>query len=110
MQKYLEHTDFNGSGFVPIMSSVVTAVPLFFPLLLFVFWLAINGASYFVILKLTGKKRFFHTLVATSLALFIASLSIAAMNSAEIIYLSGYWVAFYLLMTVAGWFLLHYYK
>lgn len=110
MQKYLEYTDFSGTGLVPIMSAVSTAVPLFWPLLLFVFWIAINGASYFAILKLTGKKRYFHTFVATSFIMFLASTIVASMNTATIIFLSGYWIAFYLLMTVGGWLLLHYYK
>jgi len=110
MQKYLEYTDFNGTGLVPIMSSVSTAIPLYWPLFLFVFWIAINGASYFAILKLTGKKRFFHTFIATSFVIFLASLSISAMNTTTLTFLSGYWVAFYLLMTVLGWFLLHHYK
>jgi len=110
MQKYLEYTDFNGTGLVQIMSAVTTAVPLFWPLLLFVLWIAINGASYFAILKLTGKKRFFHTFVATSFIMFLSSIIIASMNSATITFLSGYWVAFYLLMVVIGWFLLHHYK
>ena len=110
MQKYLEYTDFNGTGLVPIMSAVSTAVPLFWPLLLFVFWIAINGASYFAILKLTGKKRFFHTLVATSFIMFLAALIMAAQNTTEIIFISGYWVAFYLIMIVISWFLLHHYK
>jgi len=110
MEKYLEYTNFNGTGLVPIMNAVSTAVPLFWPLLLFVFWIAINGASYFAILKLTGKKRFFHTFVATSFTMFLASLTMAAMNTASITFLSGYWVAWYLLMTVIGFFLLHNYK
>jgi len=109
MQKYLEYTDFSGEGLVPIMSAVTTAVPLFWPLLIFVFWIAVNGASYFAILKLTGKKRFFHTFVATSFVMFLASITISSMNGA-ITFLSGYWVAFYLLMTVIGYFLLHHYK
>jgi len=110
MQKYLTYTEFSGEGLVPIMSAVSSAIPLFWPLLLFVFWIAINGASYFSILKLTGKKRFFHTFTAVSFIIFLASLSIASMNTVAITFLSGYWVAFYILMTVVGYFLLHYYK
>jgi len=110
MQKYLEYTDFNGTGLVPIMSSVSTAIPNFWSLLLFTFWIGINATSYFSILKLTGKKRFFHTLLATSFIIFIATLLISAMNTSTIIFLSGYWVAFYLLMTVISWFLLNNYK
>jgi len=109
MQKYLEYTDFEGEGLIPILSAVSTAVPSFWSLMLFVFWIAINGASYFAILKLTGKKRFFHTFVATSFIMFLGSIIIATMNT-TIIFLSGYWIAFYLLMTVGGWFILHYYK
>ena len=110
MEKYLEYTDFNGTGLVPIMSSVSTAIPQFFSLLLFVFWIAINGASYFAILKLTGKKRFFHTFVATSFVMFLGAKVVSSMNTITITFLSGYWVAFYLVMVVGGWFLLHYYK
>lgn len=110
MQKYLEYTSFNGTGLVPIMSAVSTAIPPFWAILLFAFWIAINGASYFAILKLTGKKRFFQTFVASSFIMFLGSIAIASMNTATIIFLSGYWVAFYIVMTVIGWFLLHLYK
>lgn len=110
MQKYLEYTDFDGSGFVPVMAAVTTAVPAFWSLLLFVFWIAINGASYFAILKLTAKKRFFHTFLSTTFIMFVASIIVAAQNTSTITYLSGYWVAFYLLMTLIGYYLLENYK
>ena len=110
MQKYLVMTDFNGSGFVPIMSAVSTAVPSFWSLLLFVFWIVINAASYFAIAKLTGKKRYFHTFAATSFIIFLTSLVVAAQNSSTITFLEGYWVGFYILMTVIGYVLLEKYK
>ena len=110
MQKYLTMEDFNGSGVVPIMSSVSTAIPPFWPLLLFVFWLVINAASYFSILKLTGKKRFWHTFTATSFIIFLTSLVVAAMNTPTITFLEGYWVGFYIIMTVIAWVLLEKYK
>lgn len=110
MRKFLTYTDFNGSGIMPLQSAVVTAVPEFWPLVLFVFWIAINGASYFAILKLTSKKRFFHTLLSTTFIMFIASIIVAAQNTATITYLNGYWVAFYLLMTLIGYYLLENYK
>jgi len=110
MQKYLEYTDFSGTGLYPIMAAVTTAVPLFWPIMIFVFWIVINAASYFAILKLTGKKRFFHTLTSASFVMFLGSLIIASMNTSEINFLSGYWVGWYLIMSVSGWFLLHYYK
>lgn len=110
MEPYLVMSDFNGSGLVPIMSSVSTAIPSFWSLLLFVFWIAINAAAYFAIARLTGKKRFFHTFTAVSFLIFLSSLIIAAMNSATITYLEGYWVGFYILMTVIGYVLLEKYK
>lgn len=110
MQKYLVMSDFNGSGFVPITSAVSTAVPPFWAVLLFVFWVVINAASYFSILKLTGKKRFFHTFTATSFIIFLTSLVVAAMNTVDITFLEGYWVGFYIIMTVIGFVLLEKYK
>jgi len=111
MNPYLTSTDFNGTGIIPIASAVSTAIPLFWSLLIFVFWIVLNAASYFSILKLTGKKRFFHTFVATSFVMFIVTLVISVMNGInDITFISGYWVAFYVVMTVIGWFMLEAYK
>ena len=111
MQPYLTSTDFNGTGMIPLMSAVSTAIPPFWSIVVFVFWIALNASSYFAILKLTGKKRFWHTFMATSFVMFLVSLTLAVMNQInDIIYISGYWVAFYILMTVLGWFLLENYK
>ena len=110
MGQYLTAVDFEGSGLIPYMSAVTTAIPPFWSLLLFVFWIATNAASYTAILKLTGKKRFWHTFLANSFVYFIISLVIVAMNTTTITFLDGYWVGFYLLMTVIGWFLLDNYK
>lgn len=107
---YSVASDFNGTGIVPILSSVSTAIPPFWSILLFVFWLGINAASYFAILKLTGKKRFFHTLTATSFVIFLASLVIAAQNTSSLTFLEGYWVGFYIVMTAGGYVLLEKYK
>lgn len=110
MDMYKVAADFNGTGLVPIMSSVSTAVPQFWSFLLFMFWVAMSAASYFAILKLTGKKRFWHTFTSTSFVIFISSVIIASMNTTTITFLSGYWIGFYLLMIVIGWFLLENYK
>jgi len=69
-----------------------------------------NAASYFAILKLTGKKRIWHTFTATSFVFFIVAVIIASMNTATTVFLNGYWVGFYILMTLVGWFLLDNYK
>lgn len=110
MDKYKVMGDFGGAGVVPFLDSVVTAVPVFFPLILFMFMLVGTGASYFAILTSTGKKRFWHCLTAMSFSTFIVSLIIAAMNTATITYLNGYWVGFYILMVIASYFMLSNYK
>ena len=51
MDKYLLAESFNGTGIVPYMSAVSTAIPSFWPITLFVLWFVINAASYFAILK-----------------------------------------------------------
>lgn len=109
-QLYQTMTDFGGVGVVPVMTAIVTAVPVFFPVLLFVLWLFGTGASYFVILKTTGKKRFWHALTAMAFIIFLASLTIAAMNTTTTTFISGYWVGFYILMTLVSWFMLTNYK
>lgn len=111
MQQYLTATDFSGTGLVPYLSAISTAIPPFWAITIFILWLFVNAASYFAILKTTGKKRFFHTLTATSFVMFLISIMIAAMNGLNnITFLSGYWVAFYLLMTAISWWLLTRYK
>jgi hypothetical protein len=102
--------DFGGQGIVPLLSAVVTAIPPFFSIILFVIWIFGTGSSYFTILKTTGKKRFWHSLTAMSFAMFLASLLIAAMNTATTTFLDGYWIGFYILMTVISWVLLDRYK
>jgi len=110
MEKYKVAADFNGSGLMPIMSSVTTAIPQYWSYTLFVLWIALNAAAYFAILKLTGKKRFWHTFTSTSFVFFVVSLVVAFMNTATIRFLSGYWIGFYILMTVIGYVLLENYK
>lgn len=110
MQKYKTMADFGGVGIVPLLSSIVTAIPPFFSILLFVIWLFGTGGSYFAILKFTGKKRFWHSLTAFSFVTFLMSLLIAGMNTSTIKYLDGYWIGFYILMTLVSWVLLDRYK
>lgn len=107
---YQTMTDFGGVGVVPLLSAVVTAVPGFFSIILFVILIVGTGSSYFSILKTTGKKRFWHSLTAMSFVTFILSLVITAMNTATIEFLNGYWVGFYILMTLGSWFMLTNYK
>ena len=102
--------DFGGVGIIPMFSAIVTVIPLFFPIMLFLIWIFGTAASYFIILKTTGKKRFWHSLTAFSFATFISSLLIAAQNTATIVFLNGYWIGFYITMTVVSWVLLDRYK
>ena len=108
--KYLVMADFGGSGIIPLMKSIITAVPPFFSIILFMIWILGTASSYFSVLKLTGKKRFWQSLTAMSFSTFLLSLLIAAMNEASFTFLSGYWVGFYILMTLASFFLLDRYK
>jgi len=110
MEQFLVASDFAGTGFVPYLSAISTAIPPFWPLTLFMLWIVINASSYFAILKLTGKKRFWHTLTAVSFVFFLLALVVSGMNTVAITFLSGYWVGFYILMTVVAWMLLEKYK
>jgi len=110
MQKYLTMDDFGGMGVIPLLKAIVTSIPPFFSIILFFVWLLGTASSYYAILTLTGKKRFWHSLTAMSFATFIMSLVLASLNEADFVYLSGYWVAFYILMTVGSWFILDKYK
>ena len=110
MEQLKTMADFGGVGVMPLLSSIVTSVNVFFPVILFSLFLFGSGASYFSILKTTGKKRFWHSLTAMSFITFLASLLISAMNTAEITYLNGYWVGFYILMTIGSYFILSNYK
>jgi len=110
MEKFKTMADFGGVGVIPLLSAIVTAVPVFFPVMLFAIWIFLSGASYYTILKTTGKKRFWHSLTAVSFICFLSSLLIAGMNTTALTFLSGYWVGFYILMTLASWYMLSNYK
>ncbi len=110
MDKYKTMSDFSSSGVMPLFDAVVTAVPVFFPVTLFLIFIFGTGTSYFAILKFTNKKRFWHSLSAMSFLTFLLSLVTVAMNTTTIIYLEGYWVGFYILMILVSWFMLANYK
>lgn len=110
MNQYKTMADFSGEGLIPILSAIVTAIPPFFSIILFVIWLGGTTSSYFAILKLTGRKRFFHSLTAMSFICFLSSLLIIGMNNSTIEFLNGYWVGFYILMTIVSYFMLSNYK
>ena len=111
MDKYKSIQDFpNSSGAMSLVDPVVTAIPPFFPFLLFIIWIFAAGASYFIVLKTTAKRRFWHCLLGSSFGFFLISLVIAMQNSTSIIYLDGYWVGFYILMVMGSYFMVTNYK
>jgi len=110
VQKYQVMSDFGGVGIVPLLKSVVTAIPPFFSIILFIIWLLGTASSYYAILKLTGKKRFWHSLTAVSFSTFLMSLVISAMNETNFTFLNGYWVGFYILVTIGSYIILEKYK
>lgn len=110
MQKYLTMESFGGVGIIPLMKAIVTAIPPFFSIILFFVWLLGTASSYYSILMFTGKKRFWHSLTAMSFVSFLMALIIAAMNEASFTFLNGYWVGFYILMTLFSYICLDRYK
>ena len=110
MQKYKTASEFTGTGFVPILKSIVTAIPPFFSIMLLAILIAGTGASYFTILKTTGKKRFLQVITGLSFFCFLLSVVLVAMNDGTIVYLSGYWVGFYILATIGSYIVFSKYK
>ena len=111
VQLYKTMEDFGEITLRNLFKSIVTATNgEFFPVILFFLWIFFTGASYFTILKTTGKKRFWHSLTAMSFVCFFLSLFIVAMNEADFTFLKGYWVGFYILMTIVSLFMLDKYK
>jgi hypothetical protein len=94
----------NGTiGIQPVLNSIVLAVPLFFPILLFLLLIGGTFSIYFSIFKTTGRKRFWESLTAMSFVCFLLSVIIVVMNNPVATYLSGYWILFYIVLTIFGW-------
>ena len=93
----------NSTGAMPLVNSVVVAVPGFWSIMLFFLWIFATAGSYMLILKTTGKKRFWHTATAMSFTFFLASLLLVSLNSATIQHLNPYWVGFYIMMVLLSW-------
>ena len=111
MDYYRTLGDFtNSSASLALVQSVAVAVPPFFPVALFLIWLLGTASSYYAMLRMTGKKRFWNALTAMSFAIFLISLLFSSMNTSEVTILSGYWVGFYILMTLGSWYALTQHK
>jgi hypothetical protein len=102
--------DFGGVGLVPMLKAIVSAIPPFFSITIFAIWLFATAGSYMAIAQLTGRKRFWNALTAMSFISFLLSLVIVAMNEVDFTFLSGYWVGFYILMTMGSWYMMSNYK
>lgn len=112
MAKYKVMEDFTATGFdvMAILKSLVLAVPGIIPLTLFFFLILMSASSYMVILKTTGKKRFWHSFTSISFVTLILSVVFSSMNEVGFTFLEPYWVAFYLLTTMGGYYMLSNYK
>lgn len=110
MDYYKTISDFGTPGVQTLIYSVADAVPGFFALALFLIWLLGSASSYFIILKTTGRKRFFHSLTAMSFVMFLVSLMFASMNTLTVTVISGYWVGFYIVMILLSFYGLNQYK
>ena len=98
------------TGAMPMVNSVVTAIPGFWSILLFFLWIFATAGSYFLILKTTGKKRFWHVITAMSFIMFLASILVVSLNSVALEQLNPYWVGFYIMMVLLSWLGLSNYK
>lgn len=110
MAQLLQMEDFGAITLTNMFKSIVTSVPEFFSITIFMIWIFFTASSYYVILKTTGKKRFWHSLTAMSFVSFLLALMISAMNEIDFIFLSGYWVGFYIVMTLISFYFLSQYK
>lgn len=111
MDKLKVISDFpDESIIIALVYSVVSAMPQFFSITLFVIWLFGSASSYFAILRSTGRKRFFHVVTAFSFANVILSVLFASMNSSSVTVLNPYWIIFYVLMTGLAYLGLSFYK
>lgn len=102
--------DYGGQGIIPMLKAIITSIPPFFSLFIFAFWIFGTASAYFAIARLTGKKRFWQSITAMSFISFLLSLTIVAMNEVDFVFLSGYWVGFYILMILGSWYMLANYK
>lgn len=111
MEYYQTAANFsNSTGMIPYMQSIAVSVPIFFPFLIFILWAVGMSAAYFAILKSTGTRRFWQTSTAMSFLFTIISTLLASTNTATVTILSGYWIAFYFLITIGSVYGLTQYK
>jgi hypothetical protein len=111
MEKLVTMANFSTDvGAMPLVNSVVTVIPEFWSVLLFFIWIFSTAGSYFVILKTTGKKRFWNVLTAMSFISFLSSLLVVSLNSPSVEHLNPYWVGFYIMMILLSWLGLSNYK
>jgi hypothetical protein len=106
VEMYKTAADFTGTGLLPYLYSIESAVPGFFTILTFCIWIFGTAASYFSILNNSGRKGILQSLTAMSFVSFLVALLFSALNSSEMTILSGYWVGFYILMTVTSYYLM----
>ena len=111
VELYKTLTDFpSESAGVQLIYAVVSAFPKFFAVFLFLFWIFMTGSGYFISLKTTGLRRYWQFSTAISFVCFIFSLFLISMNASEVVVLSPYWVAFYILTTIGSYYGLRQYK
>ena len=104
MALYKEAADFTTDNFaVGTLKSVVSAVPFSFDLTLFLIWVFFTAGCFVMIQKTTGQRKYLFVLMAVNFLVFLSSIMLVLMNSAEFQFLSPYWVAFYLMMSVLSY-------
>lgn len=110
MDYYKTVSDFPSESYIKaFIYSIASATPYFFSVVLLLIWIFGSASSYFAILRSTGKKRFFHVLLAFSFVSFILSLYFISLNG-DVEVMNGYWVVFYALMSGLSYLGLSFYK
>lgn len=107
MEKLTLASDFTGEGLIPYIYAISQATNgTFFQIMLIFLFLVITGASYYAIYSTTGNRLFWECITASGFVCFILSILLFMLNTVNITVISIYWIIFYILIIVAGfWFM-----
>lgn len=107
MEKLQIATDFTGEGLIPYIYAISQSTgDTFFQIILLFLFVVIAGTAYYSIYTSTGNRLFWECFTASGFTCFILSLLLFMLNTPTIIVLPIYWIIFYILTIVAGfWFM-----
>jgi hypothetical protein len=104
MEKHLTAENFsNGTGLIPYTDAIVSVIPDFFGLSIFLFFILGTLILYVSELKTTNAKKFWESMTAMSLFCLIATLFVSIANVPNLIYARPYWIFLYILTTAISY-------